>query len=86
MSARKEGTTYGFPKILEHLANPANKATNAIIITDNDVERMTYWQNCTPVELQGCVWFLWKNGSTSRRAPKYLKGRRGTYQYNLPIR
>ena len=37
----KNGGTSGFPEVLAHINNPANKIQNAIIITDSDIERQT---------------------------------------------
>lgn len=81
-AARWEGGTHGFPEVLKHIANPANKITNAIIITDSDIEYQTNWKNQSAVRVRGCVWFLWGNGR-SLTAPKYLKGDRGTFEYSL---
>lgn len=82
--AQWEGGTSGFGEVLDHINNPANKITNAIILTDNDIEGQTNWKHQSTVNVKGCVWFLWKGGSKSRTAPKYLKGERGTFQYELP--
>lgn len=78
-----EGGTRGFPEVLAHINNPANKIQNAIILTDSDIQRQTDWAKQPTVSVPGCVWFLWKSGSRSKNAPKHLKGVRGTFQYEL---
>lgn len=78
-----EGGTRGFPEVLAHINNPANKIQNVIILTDSDIQQQTRWDWQPMVSVPGCVWFLWKNGSRSSSAPKYLKGARGTFQYKL---
>jgi hypothetical protein len=80
---RSEGGTSGFPEVLAHINNPANKIQNAIIITDSDIEGQTKWDKQPTVSVPGAVWYLWKNGSRSRTAPKHLKGARGLFQYEL---
>jgi hypothetical protein len=80
---KREGGTGGFPEVLAHINNPANKIQNAIILTDSDIQGQTHWNSQPSVAVPGCVWFLWKNGDRSRNAPKYLKGVRGTFQYEL---
>jgi hypothetical protein len=83
IDAQREGSTHAFPKILKHISNPANKITNVIVISDSDIENQTSWANCSETKVRGCVWFLWKDGSRSRTAPRYLKGERGNFEYNL---
>jgi hypothetical protein len=52
-------------------------------LTDSDIEHQTRWNRTPKVQVKGCVWYLWKNGSRSTTAPEYLSGLRDTYQYNL---
>jgi hypothetical protein len=80
---RSEGGTGGFPEVLAHINNPANKIQNAIILTDSDIQGQTNWSNQPTVSVPGCVWYLWKRGHRSKTAPKHLKGVRGTFQYEL---
>ena len=82
-ACKREGGTHGFPEVLAHINNPANKIQNAIILTDSDVQGQTNWANQPNVAVPGCVWYLWKYGSRSKNAPKHLKGVRGTFQYEL---
>lgn len=79
----RNGGTGGFPEVLAHINNPANKIQNVIVLTDSDIQGQTRWDRQPTVSVPGCVWFLWKNGSRSRNAPKHLKGARGTFQYEL---
>ena len=80
---KQEGGTRGFPEVLAHINNPANKIQNAIILTDSDIQGQTDWSKQPSVSIPGCVWFLWKHGSRSKSAPKHLKGVRGNFQYKL---
>jgi hypothetical protein len=80
---QSEGGTHGFPEVLAHINNPANKIQNVIILTDSDVQGQTHWDKQPMVTVPGCVWFLWKHGSRSRNATKHLKGVRGNFQYEL---
>lgn len=79
----RNGGTGGFPEVLAHINNPANKIQNVIILTDSDIQHQTHWDRQPSVSVPGCVWYLWKNGSRSKSAPKHLKGMRGTFQYEL---
>lgn len=80
---QREGGTHGFPEVLRHINNPANKIHNAIILTDSDIQGQTNWANQPTVAVSGCVWYLWKYGRRSKTAPSHLKGARGTFQYEL---
>lgn len=80
---QSEGGTSGFPEVLAHINNPANKIQNVIILTDSDVQHQTHWDRQPMVSIPGCVWFLWKHGSRSKSATKHLKGARGNFQYEL---
>ena len=79
--ARWEGGTGGFDEVVKHARDSG--ANNVIILTDSDIERQTNWSRTPRVQVKGCVWYLWKNGSRSITAPEYLSGLRDTYQYNL---
>jgi hypothetical protein len=82
---KSEGGTRGFPEVLAHINNPANKIQNAIILTDSDVQGQTDWSKQPTVAIPGCVWYLWKYGSRSKSAVQHLKGARGTFQYELTV-
>jgi hypothetical protein len=78
-----ESGTNGFPEVLAHINNPANRIHNAIILTDSDIQNQTDWGKQPTVSVPGCVWYLWRYGSRSKTAPRHLKGVRGTFQYEL---
>ena len=83
-ACQSEGGTHGFPEVLAHINNPANKIQNVIILTDSDVQgQTTHWDRQPMVTVPGCVWFLWKHGRRSKNATKHLKGVRGNFQYEL---
>lgn len=52
---RREGGTGGFPEVLAHINNPANKIKNAIILTDRDIQYQTDWSKQPVVSVPGCV-------------------------------
>jgi len=79
--ARREGGTGGFDEVLENIQQ--HHYDNIIILTDSDIEGQTSWRICTPYQAKGCVWFLWKNGSRSTTALKYLSGIQATYEYKM---
>ena len=74
------GTT-AFPKILDHLQ--ATRATNAIIITDDDFETQTTFSTISPINLKGKVWWLWHNGERSPSAFRYIQARLGRAQFSF---
>ena len=77
--------TSGFGFVMEDIRN--SKCKNAIIVTDDDIERQTQWQSdfrTTKIELLGCVWWLWPSeNDRSHTAFKRLVGKRGVFQYIL---
>ena len=77
--------TGGFPFVMEDIRN--SKCKNAIIVTDDDIERQTRWESdfrTTKIELLGCVWWLWPSETDrSHTAFKRLVGKRGVFQYIL---
>lgn len=90
VEAQRRGTgTTAWPKILQNIK--ATKATNVVIMTDDDIQYLgddynkwahqysaKYGPTC---RVTGCVWFLWKNGLASPDCVKKLIGRQGNYQY-----
>lgn len=76
-----ENGTQGFPEVVANVRDTG--ATNVLIMTDDDIEHQTDWRSLPTVEVEGCVWYLWKYGSRSHNAPKHLFGAQGTFQYNL---
>lgn len=88
-----EGGTTGWQKVLANIH--ATKASNVMIMTDSDIsyydERAElrsdikeYSAKYGPsVIVDGCVWYLWKNGMRSPECVKKLTGKQGTYQYSF---
>ena len=52
-----------------------------MIMTDSDMN--TWGDHSKKVLVDGCVWYLWKNGIKAPNLPNELKGRMGTIEYNL---
>lgn len=80
-AARNEGGTDAWLKILKNIS--ANKTKNVVVVTDSD---MNWDAKIGPtLTLDGCVWYIWKNGRNSQELPKHLRGRRGNFQYAFGI-
>ena len=84
----KYGTgTAGWRDILKNIK--ATGAKNVLVMTDGDIKRIEenpYWKDYGAeggpvVKVDGCVWFLWKDGDASPSCPRHLIGRQGNYQY-----
>lgn len=79
--------THAWPEILQNIK--ATGAKNVLIMTDGDFERLSsYGYPTSPAKngsltVEGCVWYLWKNGEASPSCLPKLKGRQGTYQYSF---
>lgn len=82
--------TLAWPDILQNIK--ATGAKNVLIMTDNDFETLDspshYGGKYGPskngsIAVEGCVWYLWKNGQSSPSCIKKLNGRQGTYQYSF---
>jgi hypothetical protein len=86
------GTT-AWRKILQNIK--ATGAQNILVMTDGDIEwigqkgKQPGYSNWAPYgaiggptcKVDGCVWFLWKNGLASPSCVDHLIGRQGNYQY-----
>jgi len=79
--ARREGGTHAFPDILRHIND--SDANNIIVLSDADFDGQTNWQTCGNVGVRGCVWWLWRYGNRSWKAPEHLRGELGNFQYKL---
>lgn len=78
--ARSKGSGTGaWPHIVNQIL--ASGCTNVMILTDSDMD--TWGDHSKKVLVDGCVWYLWKNGIRAPNLPKELKGRLGTIEYNL---
>ena len=69
--------------------NAKPKTKNVVMITDSDIGINWGVEGChgcrsgDGVAVDGCVWFLWKNGSREPMAPVKLRGKQGTFQYQF---
>ena len=91
--ASVKGGTSGWQKVLANIH--ATKASNVMIMTDSDISyydeladrndnAKLYSAKYGPsVIVDGCVWYLWKNGMRSPECVKKLTGKQGTYQYSF---
>ena len=78
--ARAKGTGTGaWPHIINQIL--ASGCTNVMILTDSDMD--DWGDHSKKVLIDGCVWYLWKDGIRAPNLPKELKGRLGTIEYNL---
>ena len=85
--ARSNYWAEGWNAALSHIKG--SKVKNVVILADDDIDnpyldkynRPTGTNGRTIVD--GCVWWLWKNGKTAPKAMSELVGRRGNYQYQF---
>ena len=75
--------TWGWREVLKNIK--ATEAQNIIVMTDNDIDTIVPpshdAQHGPTLKVDGCVWFLWKNGLASTWCTKRLIGKQGSYQY-----
>lgn len=71
--------THGWPDILKNIK--ATEAQNIMIMTDADIEDIGNAKSGPTCRVDGCVWFLWRNGLASPSCVSHLIGRQGNYQY-----
>lgn len=71
--------THGWPEILKNIK--ATEAQNIMIMTDDDIEDIGNAKYGPTCKVDGCVWFLWRNGLASPSCVSHLIGRQGNYQY-----
>ena len=71
--------THGWPEILKNIK--ATEAQNIMIMTDDDIEGIGNAKYGPTCKVDGCVWFLWRNGLASPSCVSHLIGRQGNYQY-----
>lgn len=77
--ARYGTGTWGWPDILKNIK--ATEAQNIMIMTDADIEDIGNAKSGPTCKVDGCVWFLWRNGLSSPSCVSHLIGRQGNYQY-----
>ena len=72
------GSTYFWKAILQDVQD--SHASNVLIMTDSDMtgDGSSYGLR---VQVEGCVWWLWKNGQIAKDLPKYLRGDLGGGEY-----
>jgi hypothetical protein len=72
------GSTDAWPEILQEIK--ASGAKNVVIMTDHDMnwDAVRCKQTC---RVEGCVWWIWKNGVAAPDCTKYLIGEKGNYQF-----
>lgn len=71
--------THGWREVLKNIK--ATDAQNIMIMTDDDIEYLGSAKQGPTCRVDGCVWFLWKNGLASPSCVSHLIGRQGNYQY-----
>jgi hypothetical protein len=73
-----QGGTNAWPDILQEIK--ASGAKNVVIMTDHDMDwdAVRYNQTC---RVEGCVWWIWKNGVSAPNCVKHLIGEKGNYQF-----
>lgn len=69
--------THAWSDILQNIK--VTGAKNVLIMTDGDMN----WQASTQgsLKVEGCVWYLWKNGEAAPNCAARLTGKAGTWQY-----
>ena len=84
-AARRFYQAEGWAAALKHIKE--TKVKNAIILSDNDLDYFETWNRPTGDNgrtiIDGCVWWLWKDASVSKKALNELIGRRGNFQYQF---
>jgi hypothetical protein len=75
----------GWAPCLKHIKESGVK--NVVILSDNDLDHFEWSNRPTgnngKTVVDGCVWWLWKNGSVSNKALKELVGKSGNYQFSF---
>lgn len=75
-----EGGTNAWSEILQEIK--ATEAKNVVIMTDSDMNwnAISYGKTC---RVEGCVWWIWKNGRSAPECTKHLIGENGNYQFSF---
>jgi hypothetical protein len=73
-----QGGTNAWPEILQEIK--ASNVKNVVIMTDSDMDfdSVRYNQTC---RVEGCVWWIWKNGVSAPNCVKHLIGEKGSYEF-----
>ena len=87
VSQTRSGTGSGTSGWSDILANVrATGANNVVIMTDSDMQiyyDRGYTKDTSTVTVDGCVWWIWKNGKNAPFCVQHLRGRGGNYQYSF---
>lgn len=87
-AARAHPGAEGWADALQHIRD--TKVKNVIVLSDRDLDHFEYSNRPTGdngvTYVDGCVWWLWKNGSVSKKALKELRGGKSNYAYSFPCR
>ena len=87
-AARAHPGAEGWADALQHIRD--TKVKNVIVLSDRDLDYFEYSNRPTGdngvTYVDGCVWWLWKNGSVSKKALKELRGGKSNYAYSFPCR
>lgn len=87
-AARSRGEYECWDLVINNI-NAAPKTKNVIIMSDTDLRIDWGAPGChgcingPGTSVEGCVWYLWKNGDRVPEARTKLKGRRGTFEYEV---
>ena len=87
-AARARGGQECWDLIIDNIMAPP-KTKNVIIMTDTDISHDYGYaghRGCIHGKrgvVDGCVWYLWKNGRREPSAREALKGKKGTFEYNI---
>lgn len=69
--------THAWSDILQNIK--VTGAKNVLIMTDSDMNGLA--PNYGSLKVEGCVWYLWKNGEAAPNCAARLTGKAGTWQY-----
>ena len=77
--------THGWPDVLQNIK--ATGAKNVLVMTDSDIELLNGSgdgaADAGSLTVEGCVWYLWKDGESSPTCLKKLRGAQGTSQFSF---
>lgn len=84
-AARADGRAEGWHAALGHIKG--SKAKNVVVLSDNDLDHFEWCNRPSGdngvTRVDGCVWWLWKDGSVSKKALRELRGRGGSMQFEF---
>jgi hypothetical protein len=88
-AARVHGEAEGWHAALQHIKG--SKVKNVVVLSDYHLDHPGLEWNNRPTGdngttvVDGCVWWLWKNGSTCTKAVKELIGLSGNFEYKFTV-